>query len=306
MQIGITLPQFGESASPEALERLAIEAERLGYDSLWASERILWPLEPRTPYGGAPGASWPEHEAIAFDPLETLAYVAAKTERIQLGTAVIDALFHAPVVLARRLATLDQLSRGRVIAGLGQGWAVDEFEATNVPYKRRGAGFTEFVKALRACWSPDPVSFSGRFYKVPRSRILPKPAQEGGIPVIVGAMVPKAIVRAAEIADGLTPIAASWETLESAIRLFRSAAEEAGRDPRGLRVVVCGSSYKTWPEAEARPPLNGTLDEIRRDLERTRSLGVDHVYFAVNYGHVPLQRQLERVHELAPLLDERG
>jgi alkanesulfonate monooxygenase SsuD/methylene tetrahydromethanopterin reductase-like flavin-dependent oxidoreductase (luciferase family) len=99
-----------------------------------------------------------------FDPVETLTYVAAHTRRVRLGTSVIDALFHVPVVLARRLATLDHFSGGRLDVGIGQGWSVDEFDTANVPWRRRGAGFEEFLAALQATWAPDPVTFAGRFY----------------------------------------------------------------------------------------------------------------------------------------------
>lgn len=301
MEIGVTLPQFGRYASPEAITRLATEAEQMGYRSLWVSERVLWPLKPRSPYGGVAGARWPEVESTSFDPMETLAFVASITERIQLGTAVVDALLHVPAVLAKRFATVDQLSRGRVIAGLGQGWAIEEFETANVPYKRRGAGFEEFISALRACWETDPVKYSGRFYRITESIIQPKPVQPGGPPIIVGAYNPAAVARAGRIADGLTPIAASWEILEQSIHQFKDAALKAGRDPSGLAIIVCAASYSTWETADARPPLNGSLDQIRDDLGRMAALGVDHVYFGINYQDLPLEDQLRRMEELRTL-----
>jgi len=113
-----------------------------------------------------------------FEPLETLSYVAALSERIKLGTSVIDALFHVPVMLARRLATLDQLSNGRVIAGLGQGWMPEEFETANVPLKRRGAGLDEVIAATRACWGPNPVSYQGRLYRIAPPEVAPKPGPD--------------------------------------------------------------------------------------------------------------------------------
>jgi alkanesulfonate monooxygenase SsuD/methylene tetrahydromethanopterin reductase-like flavin-dependent oxidoreductase (luciferase family) len=119
----------------------------------------------------------PESYANVYDPLETLAYVAAKTERVKLGTSIIDALFHVPAILARRFATLDRLSGGRVIAGLGQGYSPEEFAAANVPMSRRGAGFEEFIEAMRAAWGPDPVYFSGRFYEIPEPRSTPSPCR---------------------------------------------------------------------------------------------------------------------------------
>jgi probable F420-dependent oxidoreductase len=302
MDIGVTLPQFGRCASPEAIARVAIEAEGLGYRSLWVSERLLWPLHPSTPYGGIPGVPWPEVESRSYDPLETLAYVAAKTERVQLGTAVIDALFHVPVVLAKRLATVDHFCGGRLLVGLGQGWAAEEFETANVPIRRRGAGFEEFLLALRACWGPDPVSFSGRFYRIAESLIRPKPLRDGGPPLIVGAYSPAAIERAARIADGLSPIAPSWSMLEESIERFRNAAAAADRDPTRLLLVVCGADYGTWRGADERPPLNGSVDDIRRDLDRMALLGVGHVYFGINYEDTPLDEQLRRMEQLSVLL----
>jgi alkanesulfonate monooxygenase SsuD/methylene tetrahydromethanopterin reductase-like flavin-dependent oxidoreductase (luciferase family) len=112
-----------------------------------------------------------------------LTFVAARTRKVKLGTSVMSALFQNPVTLARRFATLDRLSDGRAIAGIGQGDFRDEFEAANIPIKRRGRGFEEFVKAMRAVWGPDPVSFTGDFYNIPESRIGPKPVQSGGIPM---------------------------------------------------------------------------------------------------------------------------
>lgn len=302
MEIGLTLPQFGRHASTSVLARFAVEAEQMGYRSLWVSERLLWPVRPRDPYGGVPGTPWPESEAVSYDPLETLAYVAAKTERVRLGTAVIDALFHVPVTLSKRLATVDQLSGGRLIVGLGQGWASEEFETANVPTSRRGAGFEEFIACLRLCWAPDPVRFAGRFYRVAESIVLPKPVQVPGPPIVVGAYAPASIERAGRIADGLSPIAASWAVLESSIARFRGAAEVAGRDPDKLLIVVCGAAYRSWSGADERPPLNGTIEEVRKDLDRAQRLGVDHVYFAVNYNNAPADEQFRLMEQLAVFL----
>ena len=186
MEITMALPHTGKLASPETISRVAEEAERMGCATVWVLERLLRPT----------GGSMPDHYATVYDPLETLSYVAAKTERVKLGTSIIDALFPVPATLARRFATLDRLSGGRVIAGLGQGYAPEEFAAANVPMSRRGAGFEEFIRAMRAAWGADPVSFSGRFYNIPESEINPKPLQDGGPPIIIAAMKETAVERA--------------------------------------------------------------------------------------------------------------
>jgi alkanesulfonate monooxygenase SsuD/methylene tetrahydromethanopterin reductase-like flavin-dependent oxidoreductase (luciferase family) len=135
---------------------------------------MLLPTKPKETFDGYP---WPEIFATVYDPIEMLTFVAGRTGKVKLGTSVMSALFQNPVTLARRFATLDRLSDGRAIAGIGQGDFRDEFEAANVPIRRRGRGFEEFVKAMRAVWGPDPVSFTGDFYNIPESRIGPKPVQ---------------------------------------------------------------------------------------------------------------------------------
>ena len=170
MKIGINLPQFGANASPQAIKQVAQEAERLGCEGLWVQERLLRPTQPRQAYAGFM-MPWPEAYRIVFDPIETLTYAAAATQRIKLGTSVIDALFHTPVVLGRRLASLDQFSGGRLVIGLGQGWSEDEFEVAGVSPTPKGARFEEFIRALLAVWGSDPVRFDGRFYR-PREQAV--------------------------------------------------------------------------------------------------------------------------------------
>src|SRR5919199_6828303 len=201
MEISTALPHHGRYASSEDIGYAAEEAERLGYTTVWVLDRLLRPV----------GGSMPGSYANVYDPLETLAYVAAKTERLRLGTSIIDALFQVPASLARRFATLDQLSGGRVIAGLGQGYASEEFAAANIPLSRRGAGFEEFIRAMQATWGPDPVSFSGRFYNIPESEINPKPVQDGGPSIVIAAMKETTVERAGRLGFGLNPLAPSWE-----------------------------------------------------------------------------------------------
>ncbi len=174
--VGIALPQYGTVASPESILRVAVEAEKRGLASLWVSDRLLLPTRPKETFDGDP---WPEIFATVYDPIEMLTFAAARTRKVKLGTSVVSALFQNPVTLARRFATLDRLSDGRAIAGIGQGDFRDEFEAANIPIKRRGRGFEEFARAMRAVWGPDPVSFTGDFYNIPESRIGPKPIQSG-------------------------------------------------------------------------------------------------------------------------------
>jgi probable F420-dependent oxidoreductase len=268
MELGIGLPTSGTHASPEAIVRVAQAAERAGLGSLWTFERLMRPTRP-LPVGFTEPLYLPENNASVYDPLETLSYVAAKTSTIRLGTSVINSLFHSPVVLARRLATLDRLSGGRMLIGLGQGWMQQEFDTTGVPGSRRGAGFEEHIEAMRACWGPNPVSFEGRFYTVPESEIGPKPT---GLTLLAGAQAPAAMARAARMGLGLTIVVFAWEQLTQSIEAYGE-----GKGP--IVAQVNGSiTGKPLPE-EDRAPLTGSREQVAADLDRIRGLGVDHVFW---------------------------
>jgi probable F420-dependent oxidoreductase len=280
MDLGIALPTSAPYASPEAIVQVAQAAEDLGYTAVWTYERLLYALGD-IPQPGGPPRPLPSSYKSVYEPLETLTFVAAKTKTIRLGTSVIVAPFHVPVVLARRLATLDQLSGGRVIAGLGLGWMKQEYIAAGVPMARRGARLEEFVAALRAAWAPDPVWFEGEFYNIPPSEINPKPAQEGGISVMLAAFAPAAIERAGRIADGYNPIARGLDSLRPLVESFREAAREADRDPAQLKVTVRANVSVTNKPAGAggRDFLSGAPEQVAEDLEALRDMEIDHVFF---------------------------
>ena len=302
--IGIALPQYGAIVSPETILNVALEGEKMGLASLWVSDRMLLPTKPKDTFDGDP---WPEVFATVYDPMEMLTYVAARTRRVKLGTSVLSALFQNPVVLARRFATLDRLSGGRVIAGLGQGDFRDEFEAANVPIKRRGRGFEEFVRAMQAVWGPDPVSFSGEFYKIPESRIGPKPIQHGGIPILLGAFEPKALERAARIADGIMPSAGRSTTvgkLSQTVSSFQNMVRSAGRRPDKLIWILrVHNVLDEEKAAEPRALLGGTPQQAAEDLPRLKELGIDHVFFDMNHpAKTPIDTQLRLLRKLLELV----
>src|SRR5688572_17165602 len=156
MQIGLRLPQTGRNhASKGSIVCLAKQAENAGFNSLWVLERLLWPITPQSPYPGTNDGMFPEDWQYIFDPLETLTFVAANTSKIALGTSVIDMLFHNPVILARRFATLDVFSDGRSICGLGIGWSKDEYQSANIPFNNKGKRADEFIQTLKKIWTED-------------------------------------------------------------------------------------------------------------------------------------------------------
>lgn len=290
MDLGIALPTAGNLGPPEAIRRTAQEAERLGLASVWTFERLLRPTEPVAPDGGAAPVPVPDVYANVEEPIETLAYVAGVTDRIRLGTSVIGTLFHPPVVLARRLAALDRLSGGRLLAGLGQGWIPQEFTAAGVPMARRGAGFQEHIEAMRAVWGPDPVRFAGRFYRIPESQIGPKPLRAGGPELLLGAKTAVAARRAGRMGLGLNPAVGfnspfgSLEELGGFIDGYRREAKAAGHDPGALPVVLRVNGPITEAPLPERAPLIGSAEQVCEDLDRVEAAGIGHVFWAMPTG----------------------
>jgi alkanesulfonate monooxygenase SsuD/methylene tetrahydromethanopterin reductase-like flavin-dependent oxidoreductase (luciferase family) len=166
MRVGIALPNLGPQARRDNILQTATQAEKEGLDSVWTITRILWPLKPQTPYGLTPDGSLPTEYQNVLDPLDVLTFAAANTSKILLGTGVIDMFFYTPIMLAKRYATLDVLSQGRAIAGLGLGWSKDEYQASNIPYANRGEKADEFLQVMKKIWSDDVVEFKGKYYNV--------------------------------------------------------------------------------------------------------------------------------------------
>ncbi|HEU5003118.1 MAG TPA: TIGR03619 family F420-dependent LLM class oxidoreductase [Actinomycetota bacterium] len=280
MDLGVSLPTSGPLASPAAILRVAQEAEQLGYRGLWTYERLLYALGD-IPQPGGPPRPLPDAYRQTYEPIETLAFVAGHTSSAILGTSVLDAPFHNPVQLGKRLATLDQLSGGRVVAGFGHGWMDQEFATVGATKEHLVSRTTEFFAALRGVWGPDPVHFEGRFFTIPESNINPKPARAGGIPIVMGVFAPAALERAGRTADGLNPIGASPELLRGLVGQFRAAATAAGRDPAALPVYVRVNAQLTdAPVADGRQFLGGSPEQIAGDLAGIEDLGVTQVLFS--------------------------
>ncbi|MFI5893469.1 LLM class flavin-dependent oxidoreductase [Actinoplanes sp. NPDC051513] len=298
IKLGVHLPAAGRAASPASIAEVAEEAERIGLDSIWSWDRLMRPTVPIAMGGpGGPVMEAPEDFATVYDPIETLTYVAARTSRISLGTSVLDALFQNPVVLARRLATLDRFSGGRLIAGIGQGWMQQEFEAAGVSMSRRGAGFEEHLLAMRAVWGPDPVSFAGRYYRIPEADIGPKPVRPGGPSVVVGAASPSALQRAGRLGLGLTLVIFDWDSIRESIATFRAAAGAAGHELDGLPIMLQVNGSVTEDPVREPAPLLGSPEQVAADLERAAKLGVGHVFWHFDENplrSLPLLAQLRR------------
>jgi probable F420-dependent oxidoreductase len=282
--VGITLPQTGQQATRENVIQVAQKAEKEGFDSLWVFERLLWPINPQPPYPTTPGGRLPIEYQIMLDPLETLTYVAANTNKISLGTCVIDMLFHNPVILARRFATLDVLSEGRTICGLGIGWSKDEYQVSNIPFKDRGKRADEFIQILKRIWTDDVVEFRGKFYNIPASKIGPKPIQKPHLPVYMGGFGPYTYSRIVNSdANGwLGMIVEPLEYLENTIKTIKDIANKANKNPNNFKIIlltypnIVDSKNQSTNEGE-RFPLTGTIDQAGNDIQSIKQMGIDLV-----------------------------
>jgi probable F420-dependent oxidoreductase len=258
------------------MRQVATQADVLGFDSLWAFQRLLHPLDD----------DWGPAYHSVHDPIAALSYVAALTSRIRLGTAVVMAPYYAPIVLAKALTTLDILSAGRLDVGLGLGWAAPEFEAVGVSMDRRGARGEEFVACLKAIWTQPEVEFHGEFYDVPLSRVDPKPVQSPYPPLLMGGGAEAALRRIGRIADGwISSSRTDLRTIGDSIDIVRSSARDSGRDPDAMRFVVRGVVRLTSQPTtgDARIPLQGNTAQIREDLNALGAQGVTEVFLDLNW-----------------------
>lgn len=274
VQLGFAAPVSGAWASATNCTELARRAEELGYSSLWTFQRLLSPLE------GEQRALAPAYRSV-HDPLAVLAFLAGVTTTIRLGVAVVTMPFYSPVVLAKLLTTIDHLSGGRLDVGLGLGWLPPEFEAAGADLVTRGARMPDFVRCLRAIWTDEVVDYSGPFYRVPGSRIEPKPVQRPHPPVLFGATAEAALRRAGRLANGwISSSQADLSRIGEGIAIVRAAAAEAGRSPDELR-FVCRGVVKV--RSGERGQLTGSLDEIRHDLAGLAGQGVTETFIDLNF-----------------------
>jgi len=284
MKVGMFLPQVGEYATKENILYVAREAEKEGIDSVWVLDRLLWPLNPQTPYAARPDGILPVEFQNVFDPLTILTYVAGVTKRILLGTSIIDMLFESPVLLAKRFATLDILSDGRTIAGLGIGWSKDEYEVSGVPYKDKGTRADEFIQSLKKIWSDEIVEFKGQFYNIPASKIGPKPLQKPHPPILLGGFSPKTFSRIVNYANGWIGVAGfgPLEQLGQVINSLKENARKLDKDPSKIDIYI--GSYPNVLESpvasdKTRSPMTGTIEQIGSDIEQIKAMGTNHIFF---------------------------
>jgi probable F420-dependent oxidoreductase len=249
MQLGIHLPHAGEQATPALIKRLAQRAEALGLSDVWVSEHII-----------VPRASFPR-SPLFYDPVLTLTWVAAVTQRVRLGTSVLVLPMRHPLPLAKELATLHNLSEGRLILGAGVGWLEPEFAALGVPFRERGRRMDEGIAMMRAVWTQDPVSFQGKYIPADVSEMTMLPMPISRIPIWIGGSSDAALKRTTRVADG-------WHG-------SRYTAEEAAPIVKRLRELCQRNScaFRCEPRLSLTLTSAGPLKFIASSSAPRRSFG---------------------------------
>ena len=215
---------------------LAQAAEQAGFDSLWTVEHTILPLDYASvyPYASSGRVAGGDSTTELPDPLIWMAYVAAATKTIKLGTAVIILPQHNPVITAKQVATLDHMSGGRIILGVGVGWLQEEFDALGVPFEKRGKRADEYIEAMRELWSADAPTYAGEFVNFKNAYCRPQPVR-GSVPIIIGGHSKAAARRAGRLGNGFFPARGVPTEL---FDLARETAVAHGRDPAAIEMTV--------------------------------------------------------------------
>jgi probable F420-dependent oxidoreductase len=237
MKFGLAFSNIGSFAGPLEATRLAKAAEEAGFESLWTVDHVVIPAEYRSVYPYDPSGRIGPDDTVFPDPLIWLSYIAAATSTLRLGTAILILPQRNPVVLAKELATLDFLSGGRVILGVGVGWLKEEYEALGVPWDGRGRRGEESIGAMRALWSQECGSYAGSTTNFERCYLRPQPPQ-GTIPIHIGGHSQIAARRAGRLGDGFFPFGVGRHEVPALLETVRQVAAEAGRDPSAIEVTM--------------------------------------------------------------------
>ena len=269
MKLGFSLLNNWGVGDAQALVDLACRAEELGIDSVWVHDHVFNVGHVFDRIGGKP----------YYEPLTLLSFVAARTRRVRLGTSVLVLPYHNPVRLAKVAATLDVLSGGRLVMGVGVGLIEKEIRAMGSPYAERGAFTDEAIAVMRALWTQDEPKFEGKFSRFDGMKFSPKPLQKPSIPVVIGGVSRHAIRRAARLGDGWQPLGLSPDALGQGMADLREAARAAGRDAATIPVSIAMSLAAA---RAGRHALGTKPAEIIKNAKTYAGHGVDTLIVSAN------------------------
>lgn len=276
MEIGVHLPHVGPMANREGLIGYAQAAEEYGFDSLWVSDHVIVPrnLTSRYPYR-ADGEFPVGPDVPMLDPIAALLFAAGVTQRAMLGTTVLVLPMRNPIITAKMLASLDVLSGGRLILGVGAGWMREEFDLLGMPFERRGARTDDYIQLFKALWTEENPSFHGKLIEIEDVGFAPKPIQRPHPPIWVGGHSKPALRRAGRLGDAWHAAFVGPDQLREEYQEVRRYAEEAGRDPDSVALTL-----------RTRLPLKDVAKAVEH-IERCREVGVSHIVveiFTVELG----------------------
>ena len=295
MKFGINILNFGPGAGPDIFLRWARLAEALGFHFLMISDHIAVTPDVNAVY-----------PAPFYDPFTVLSWLAAKTRKVELGTTVTIIPYRHPLQTARIVANIDQMSGGRFILGVGAGWAEQEFEALGVPFNHRGAITNEYLDVIRKAWSSDVISYDGQYVSFKNVHTAPRPARSPHPPIWVGGSSDAALRRAVRSGNAWHPlrIRVSWLENDGMPRLRRIAEAQGASVPDLCPRLSLRRTESTLDDNE-RMAGEGTLDQIRADLEGLSSLGAKYVLFDTYSGDPTSTQQPEIDWTLLSVLAER-
>ena len=276
MDIGVHLPHLGRNVTREMLLEFVQRVEELGVHSGWVSDHVCWPAKVNSKYPYTPDGSFPATPDMGWlDPLGTLFFVAAVTERLRLGTTVLILGYRPPVLTAKQIATLDVLSNGRVIFGVGVGWMQEEFEVLGMPYDHRGPRADEQIEIFERLFKDPTPQFHGRFYDFPEVGFEPKPIQDP-IPLWIGGATEPAFRRTARAGHGFHAAFEPIDTVAAGWARVLELTAQAGRDPEAMTLSLRWylDPQGTMPPAKS---VAGSTDQMVDTLGRLQAIGVSHL-----------------------------
>jgi len=311
LKVGVVLPTYRRLASAENIARAARLSESLGFESVWVTDHIVVPSASVDSFG-------PEF----FEAVSVMAYVAGITSRVQIGAGILIVPYRHPLLLAKMMSTIDQLSHGRVILGAGLGWLESESALMGVPHRRRARVADETLAALRRCWESGEPEFHGEVYDFGGFHFAPRPYAGRRLPVLVGGATTAALRRAARLGDGWIGDDQTFEELEASMAQLARELDAVGRRREGFEVaartglqvvaepasVTASPSEKGWKSAEfvsgGRTPFRGLRDEVVADFRRAAEVGVTHLVFEfpVSRG----EESMDLFETLASIREEAG
>jgi probable F420-dependent oxidoreductase len=284
MRVGLRLPGAGPWAGPDAIADVAKYTEEVGFDSLWMTDHVALPTKIETEYPYSADGSFLWDPATPYlDTFMTLAWAAAATERVTIGTSVLILPWRPLVHTAKQIVSLDVLTKGRLILGVGVGWMREQFELLDADFSNRGPRTTEAIAVLRHMWNEDEVDFSGEYHDLHGFKMYPKPVR-GTVPVWIGGTSTRVLERVAKVGDGWNPLAITPDELREKKTILIDLLEQNGRTIDEITLA-------------ARPMHKIPLNE--ETLHAYSELGVTELICDTSFGHGEMADAMKQIEDLA-------